>query len=399
MKWHYTTAHNRNNGFIEANSLLLAKIKLKEQNISFIKIKKVTWLFLLWFSLQKLYFANLNKQQTHLEFISSLALLLKSGVSILEALDILARDNHKQARLSNDIYHKLQAGQSITLAFSKIKVFNPLLINLLSISENTGSLYEILEYYVEYQEKLLAIKRKIKIALTYPMIVIVISTLILIFMFFMVIPSFQALFLNSNIMLPTITQFLFKLASLVRDYWLELVFGLLVISYLLRFIYNKYYSLRYLLAKIMLKTPILGKFIEQFNMTIFAHTFSLLYHSAIPIDISLNKIHLVIANPIYKKHLNQILSSIEQGETLYQSVVATKGFSNLVTASIHVGEETGELDSVLDKLGKSIEKTLNSRLAILIAFFEPMAIVIVLSGLGLVMIALYLPLFNLGNML
>ncbi len=398
-RWYYiaNSREDKQSGYIEANSFLLAKIKLKEQNINFIKIKKVTWLFLFWGFCKKLYFSSLIKQQNRLEFIRSLSVLLRSGVSILQALTILSDENSNKFSIGRLIYSNLKTGDSIAAAFSKSEAFDSLLINLLEIGENTGKLYEILDYYIEYQEKLLELKRQIKVALTYPITVVVVACIILLFMFFNIIPNFQLLFLNSHIVLPRITQYLFSFADIIRHYLIDILLGFLVIAYLMRFIYNRFYSLKYMLSKILIKIPVLGSCIEQFNMTVFSHTFALLYHSAIPIDVSLNKINLVISNPVYKKHLNEILVAIESGETLYEAVVNTKIFPKMVTASIHVGEETGELDTVLDSLGKSIEKTLNNRLSVLIAIFEPLTILLIMLILGIVLVALYLPLFNLGN--
>jgi len=407
-RWYYiaSSRDNKQSGYIEANSLLLAKIKLKEQNIDFVKIKKVTWFFLLWDFCKRLYFSSLLKQQNRLEFVRSLSVLLRSGISILQALTILSEENAKKSSVHSKefvigklIYSNLQAGDSIANAFSKSGAFDSLLVNLLEIGENTGKLYEILDYYIEYQEKLLDLKRQIRIALAYPITVMVVACLILLFMFFTIVPNFQLLFLNSKIVLPTITQNLFVFAEFIRHYLIDILLGSLAMAYLTRFMYNRFYSFKYMLSKALIKVPVLGSCIEQFNMTIFSHTFALLYHSAIPIDVSLDKINLVISNPVYKKHLNDILLAIESGETLYEAVVNTNVFPKMVTATIHVGEETGELDTVLDNLGKSIEKTLNNKLSVLIAIFEPLTILLIMLVLGIVLVALYLPLFNLGNII
>jgi type IV pilus assembly protein PilC len=402
MKWYYTTnsTQDKQFGYIEANSLLLAKIKLKEQNIEFLKIKRVTWFFLFCNFIKEQYILNLAKQQNQLEFIRNLSVMLKSGISLLQSLNILLQDdNTKKQSVSKKIYHSLQSGDSVSIAFNKSKAFDQLLISLLQIGEHTGKLYEILDYYVNYQEKMLNLKRKIKISLAYPITVGIVATLMIIFMMFVVIPNFEILFLNSKIILPAITQILFHCAEFVRNNWLNLIIFFFIMIYSCYFIYNKFSIIQYLVYYTLFKLPIVGTIMQQFNMVIFAHTFAILYHSAIPIDVSLDKINLVISNPIYKKHLNAILSSIESGENLYDAVLKTKIFPKLVTATIHVGEETGELDTVLNNLGNSLEKTLGNKLSTLIAIFEPLTILLIMLVIGFILFALYLPLFNLGNLL
>ena len=131
-------------------------------------------------------------------------------------------------------------------------------------------------------------------------------------------------------------------------------------------------------------------------MIIFPNTFSLLYHSAIPMNISLEKIHLVLNNAVYRRHINLVIQDIESGENLYNATQKTKIFPYLVTSAIHVGEETGELDVILKNLAESLEKTLTNKLELLIAILEPLTIVGIMLVLGTVIIALYLPLFHLG---
>lgn len=400
MKWYYTarSGSERCSGYIEANSLLLAKIKLKEQNIHYQKIKKVTWLFIIWSAFKKLYFRQIVKQQDKLDFIRQLAVLLSSGVPLLKSFDILSDKNHKHYNsYITNIKESLTIGDSVSNSFNKSGIFDPLLINLIDIGESTGLLHEMLDYYVLYQEKILHLKRKIKVALAYPITILVVSTTILMFMFILVIPQFQALFANSKIVLPPITTSLFAVSDFMRLYWTFVLVSLLVIFYLFRLCFNKNTTLRFLMARFLLKTPIIGNCIQQFNMIIFADTFALLYHAAMPINLSLNKINLVINNPVYRKHLHDVVDSIENGETLYDAVTKTGVFPKLVTATIHVGEESGELDSVLKKLAISIEQSLNSRLELLISLLEPITIVAVVSVLGAVLVALYLPLFHLGS--
>jgi type IV pilus assembly protein PilC len=333
-------------------------------------------------------------------FIKQFVVVIKSGVPLLKAFDIVIRgiENRKFHEILEDIKFGVENGLSLSESFSTYsQVFDPLFINFLAIGEQGGILETLLLRYIEFREKVDAIRRKVKSAMAYPAIVVVVSTLVLGVVLGFVVPQFQKIFSSVGAKLPTPTLVVIAASDAVIHYWWLFLAGIIGSFFLFRFMYRTYPRFRFFCDSTVFKIPLFGELAQKSLISRWTRTLSLLFAAGVPLNEALHSISLLVDNYLYGAATLNIQKDIESGSSLYNAMLVTDIFPSMVNQMIAVGEEAGSLEFLLQSIADYYDQEVEMVIETLLSLIEPATIVILGGVLGSVIIAIYMPLFNLGN--
>lgn len=393
------TLGQRQKGEITAANIAAAQTELRQKNINITKIgpKKASFFTL---SLEKP-----KKKITNLDillFTRQLTTMLAAGLPIVKALEIVGEghENPSMGELVLSIKNNISAGQTLTEALSQYpKYFDNLYCSLINAGERSGTLDVMLERISRFLEKSQTLKKKIKKASMYPMVVmsatIAAAGVLLIF----VVPKFQETFSSFGAELPYFTQLIVKLSDFLQHQW-WLILLISVLSYA-AFSFGKKRSEKFafIVDKLTLRLPVIGPISQKATVARFARTLSTTLASGMPIVDAMGCVNNIIDNRIYKKAVAQILSDISSGQQMSVSVEKSGVFSNLVIKMIAVGEESGALEEMLNKIASYFEEDVDSMVDNLSALLEPLIMVVLGVIIGGFVVAMYLPIFRLGEAL
>lgn len=333
-------------------------------------------------------------------FIKQFVVVIKSGVPLLKAFDIVIRgiENKKFLEILEDIKFGVENGLSLSESFGTYpKVFDPLFINFLAIGEQGGILETLLLRYVEYREKIDAIRRKVKAAMAYPVIVLVVSTVVLGIVLGFVVPQFQKIFSSVGAKLPTPTLIVIAASDAVIHYWWLFIAGGVGVFFLFRFMYRNFPRFRFFCDSSVFRVPLFGELAQKSLISRWTRTLSLLFAAGVPLNEALHSIALLVNNYLYGAATLNIQKDVESGSSLYGAMLVTGIFPSMVNQMIAVGEEAGSLEYLLQSIADYYDQEVEMVIETLLSLIEPATIVILGSVLGSIIIAIYLPLFNLGN--
>jgi type IV pilus assembly protein PilC len=333
-------------------------------------------------------------------FTRQLATMLKAGVPLLQAFDIAARSHANPAlqRLLGEIKSDVEAGTSMSQAFRKHpKYFDGLYCNLVYAGEQAGILDGVLDRIATYKEKMLALKGKIKSALFYPVIVIVIAFLITAGIMLFVIPAFKDLYGQAQADLPALTAFVLYVSDLFVAYW-YLIFGgiiaLIVGSYQAL---RRSPKLRALVDRWSLQAPVFGPLIEKATVARWSRTFSSMFAAGVPMVEALDAVAGAAGNAVFAEATQKIRNDVSTGASLAASLQSAKVFPNMLIQMVAIGEESGSLDTMLTKVADYYEREVDDAVAGLSSLMEPMIMVVLGTIIGTIVIAMYLPIFKMGS--
>ena len=328
-----------------------------------------------------------------------LSILLSAGLGILDALEVML-DQIKKKRLKqivSQIYCALEAGISFSDSLQKQgKYFSAFEIKTAQMGEQTGQMADVLLRLSELYEKRIQLKRKLIQALSYPTAVILVAALVLSFMIAFVVPMFQDVFDRFDSALPPITQTILDLSEFVTSHGLVIVLGIISFIGLILFIRKKSWFQR-LTAQLILKTPIMGGIILKLHLARFCFTLSLLLKARVNLDQALELLHQISTFYPLKSALLAVRKEVIEGKTIYEAFAAHAIFPLYLTQIIKVGEQTASLEKLLEKLGKSLEEESGAGISQLTQFLEPVLIIILGLMVAIILIAMYLPMFELSN--
>ena len=330
-------------------------------------------------------------------FSRQMATMIDAGLPLVQSLAILAKQvEHKGfQKLLKDVRIDVEGGLPFSDAISKYpKVFNRLYLNLVRAGEVSGTLDMVLDRIAIFQEKDLALRGKIKGALTYPVIVLVFALGMTYFLLTTVVPQFAGILISLNAPLPLITQGLIATSNFLQNQTLLMV----AIIAVLVFAYRWYYARedgRHVIDRIKLKMPVLGNLVSKAALASFSRTLSLLIKSGVNIIESLDITRGAANNAIVEDALLNAKNAVMQGEQMSQPMAAAvEVFSPMVVSMVAIGEETGGLDTMLDKIADYYDREVDEAVDQLTAAIEPIMIIFLGAIVGLIVAGMFLPMFS-----
>lgn len=333
-------------------------------------------------------------------FTRQLATMMKSGVPLLQSFDIVGKghNNPSVARLLNDIKTDVETGSSLEQAFRKFPLyFDDLFCNLVGAGEQAGILDSLLDRLATYQEKILAIKSKIKGALFYPVSIIAVAFIITAVIMIFVIPAFKELFSGFGADLPAPTLFLMAISDFFVAYW-WLIFGVIGGGlYAFFYFWKRSKKVQHVMDRLMLKLPIFGDVIRKATIARWTRTLSTMFAAGVPLVEAFDSVAGAAGNIIYYDATKQIQREVSQGSTLVVAMQNTNVFPSMVLQMVAIGEESGSLDGMLAKVADFFEAEVDDAVAALSSLMEPVIMVVLGTLIGGMVIAMYLPIFKMGQ--
>ena len=334
-------------------------------------------------------------------FTRQLAAMVQARISIVHIFDVLERqiENQQLGEVVKRVKAEVQSGKSVADAFAIYpKIFSGFYLNMIRVGEITGELPQMLNRVAAYLEKLNSLKRKLIQSLTYPLLVIIVAVGAVSFLLAFVVPTFADMFKDFDAELPAITVMLLNISNFITGKaWTILIFstGISVAIYL----YLKTGQGVKFKDQFILSMPLAGNLVKKNFISRFARTLSVLIESGIPLLDALKLSEESIPNVVVKKEISQMRYYAEKGEMLTRSMHKSKVFPPMVTQMITVGEETAQLDQMLSTIADFYDDDLESTLTNMTAIMEPAIIIVLGIVIGAILIALYMPLFDMVNIM
>ncbi len=332
-------------------------------------------------------------------FTRQLATMMKSGVPLLQAFDIVGKghSNAAVARLLLEIKTEVETGSSLKQAFEKHPLyFDALFCNLIGAGEAAGILDSLLDRLATYKEKILAIKSKIKSALFYPCAIIVVAFVITAIIMIFVIPAFKTIFSSFGADLPTPTLIVMQISEFFVEYWYA-IFGILGGSvYGFFWTWKRSVKMQIFMDRVMLRLPVFGSLVRISCIARWCRTLSTMFAAGVPLVEALESVAGAAGNYEYYVATKKIQSEVSTGSSLTSSMQGTDVFPSMVIQMVQIGEEAGSLDAMLSKVADFFEAEVDDAVEALASLMEPMIMVVLGTLIGGLVVAMYLPIFKLG---
>ncbi|TVS18119.1 MAG: type II secretion system F family protein [Gammaproteobacteria bacterium] len=383
----------RTKGEIPGVNPTAVKVELRKQGISATKVKKKSEglsLFKLGGKIKPVDIALFTRQ---------MATMMKAGVPLVQSFDIVADgvDNKKMKELIRAIRDDVSSGNAFASSIRKHPdYFDDLFCNLVDSGEQSGALETMLERIATYKEKTEALKAKIKSAMTYPIAVIVIAFIVSGILLIKVVPQFEEIFQGFGAELPAFTQWVIGLSELAQAYWFVFVIGLGLAIYGFGQLMKRSEKVRNSVDRALLKAPIAGDLIMKSSVARFARTLSTTFAAGVPLVDALKSVSGATGNVVFRNAVDQVANDVEGGTQLTFAMRATGVWPNMVLQMVSIGEESGALDEMLDKAATYYEEEVDAAVDGLTSLMEPMIMSILGVLVGGLIIAMYLPIFQLG---
>jgi type IV pilus assembly protein PilC len=333
-------------------------------------------------------------------FTRQLSTMLRAGVPLLQCFDIVGRghSNPAMARLLNDIRADVETGTSLNQAFRKYPMhFDALFCNLIAAGEQAGILETLLDRLATYQEKTIAIKGKIKKALFYPVMIVFVAIGVTMIIMVWVIPSFKQVFTSFGADLPLPTTIVIKMSDFFVAYWWVLVFGTAGAVYFAFQAWRRSPAVKFALDKAMLRPPVIGDVMRKAAIARWTRTLATTFAAGVPLVEALDSVGPAAGNAVYKEATRQIQSEVNIGTSLAQAMQNSGAFPAMAVQMTSIGEEAGALDSMLNKVADYFEREVDETVDALSSLLEPMIMVVLGVIIGGIVVAIYMPIFKLGQ--
>ncbi len=385
-------------GEISANNEAAVRMQLRRQQIQAIKIEtKPKDLF----KGIKFFKRGKVKEKDLVIFTRQFATMIDAGLPLVQCLEILASQQDKAAfkEVLLKVKGDVEAGSTFAEALRKHpRVYNDLYCNLVAAGEAGGILDTILNRLAGYIEKTMNLKKKVKGAMVYPGVVLSIALVIVSGLLLFVIPVFQKMFADMGGTLPAFTQFVITLSEAARRYFL-IVAGILVVAIIAFIRWYRTEKGRATVDNLLLKMPVFGPLIKKVAIAKFTRTLSTMLSSGVPIMEGLDIVARTSGNKTIEKAILKTKASIGEGKTIAEPLGESKIFPSMVVQMISVGESTGALDSMLIKIADFYDDEVDAAVAALTSLLEPALMVFLGTAVGGLVIAMYLPIFNMASVI
>jgi type IV pilus assembly protein PilC len=376
-------------GEFRASGEAVVASKLRRQGIQVTKIKK-----------QRLTGGKRVTDKDITLFTRQLATMMKAGVPLLQSFDIVGKGHHnpRVAKLLMDIRTEVETGSSLAAAFRKHPLyFDQLFCNLVQAGEQAGILETLLDRLASYKEKILAIKSKIKSALFYPVAIIVVAFIITAVIMIFVIPAFKQVFTSFGADLPAPTLVVMSISDFFVEYW-YLIFGIAIGGVYGFFeLWKRSLAVQIYMDRLMLKIPVFGDLVRKSTIARWTRTLSTMFAAGVPLVEALDSVGGASGNYVYLAATKQIQQEVSQGTSLTAAMQNANVFPNMVIQMASIGEESGALDNMLSKVADFFEGEVDDAVEALSSLMEPLIMVVLGVLIGGMVVAMYLPIFKLGQ--
>ena len=378
-------------GDVEAATVTEARLALRRQGVRVTKIKRKPKPL---FSLAK------RIRSTDISFASrQMATMIGAGIPVAQTLQGIGKGHEVAAmqRLMKSLQTEVESGTSLSQALARHPAhFDRLYTSLVAAGEESGKLDIMLDRVATYKEKIEAIKSKVKAALMYPMVVLAISLIVIILLLLFVIPQFEALFVNFGAELPTLTRMIVNASEWFQQYWyIFFIFGAAFVTGFI-FTYKRSTKLQFTMDRVILKLPVVGDILNKSAVARFARTQAITFGAGVPLVDGLDTVAAATGNRVYEVAIKGIKADVSTGRSLENSMAASGVFPNMVLQMVSSGEESGELELMLNKVAEFYEREVDDAVEALSSLIEPIMIVILGLIIGTMVIAMYLPIFKMA---
>lgn len=382
----------RVSGQTTGHSVARVKVQLRQQGISPGHVRKKSPMLPS--------FAPSIKPADITLFTRQLATLLKAGIPLLQAFDVIGEgfDNRPMRKLVQGLKQAIAAGTSLAEALRKQPhYFDALYCNLVAAGEQAGALETLLERVAIHREKSEQLKTRIKKAMTYPITVLVVASLVTGVLLVHVVPQFQTLFAGVDGKLPAFTLQVIALSEFMQKAWWIIALGILAAGLGLRHAYRTFADVRAWLDSCLLKTPLAGKLLSKSAVARYARTLSTTFAAGVPLVQALDSVAGAAGSGPFRQAIEHMRRDVATGMQLNQSMVASGLFPRMAIQMTAIGEESGTLDSMLEKVASHYEADVDNVVDNLTNLMEPLIMVVLGGIVGALVVAMYLPVFQLGS--
>ncbi|NJN39580.1 MAG: type II secretion system F family protein [Gammaproteobacteria bacterium] len=376
-------------GEMRASGLNVVNATLRRQGVNPTKVKK-----------QRLSGGSKITEKDITLFTRQLATMMKAGVPLLQAFDIVGKghSNPRVAKLLLDVKTEVETGSSLAAAFRKYPLyFDALFCNLVQAGEQAGILETLLDRLATYKEKIVAIKGKIKAAMFYPVSIIVVAFVITAVIMIFVIPAFKQVFTSFGADLPAPTLFVMGISDFFVQYW-YLIFGILFGGlYGFFALWKRSQAVQIFMDRLLLKLPVFGDIVRKAVIARWARTLSTMFAAGVPLVEALDSVAGASGNYVYSSATKRVQQEVSTGTSLTVSMQNTNVFPSMVIQMTQIGEESGALDNMLSKVADFFEAEVDDAVDAMSSLMEPVIMVVLGTLIGGMVIAMYLPIFKLGQ--
>jgi len=384
---------NISKGKIDAADLASAKTLLRRQGINPHRIKREGTSI----------FSSRNKPIKPVDIaylIRQLATMMKAGVPLLQSLDLVGNgaEKVKLKKLIYDVKGDVNGGLDFASALSRHPdYFDSLVCSLVQAGEQSGSLETMLDRIATYKEKTESLKKKIKKAMTYPIAIIVVGIAVSAILLVKVVPQFEAIFTGFGADLPTFTQLVVGMSEWMQEWWFVVLISIVALLFGFTKLKAKSEKFSDLVDRAVLRIPVFGGILQKAAVARFARTLATTFAAGVPLVEALNSAAGAAGNVVYRNAIIQIRNGVSTGQALQHAVQMTGVFPVMTVQMISIGEEAGSLDHMLDRVATYYEEDVDNAVDNLSSLLEPMIMVILGVLVGGLVIAMYLPIFQLGQ--
>lgn len=379
-------------GEIQGANLATVKAELRKQGIVPTKVRK-----------KGMTIGGKGKKIKPLDiavFTRQLATMLRAGVPLIQSFEITAEgaDNPNLRDLLNNIKNEVAGGNTLADSLRKHpKYFDDLYCNLVASGEQSGSLESLLARIATYKEKTEQLKMKVKKAIRYPIAVVVIAVIVTAILLVKVVPQFQEVFQSFGADLPAFTLMVIGMSEFMQAYWYYILIGIIAFVLVTSKALEKNKGLRDARDRMVLKLPIMGDILHKSAMARFARTLSTTFAAGVPLVDALDSVAGAAGNVVFYDATKQIKEDVSSGMQLQFAMKNTAIFSNMAVQMVSIGEESGALDEMLDKVASYYEDEVDNAVDGLTSLMEPLIMSVLGVLIGGLIVAMYLPIFQLGS--
>jgi len=384
-------------GTIEADTKKEAMLELKEKGISLREINETK---------ATLFNRDLSlgggsggsvKNRDFVIYSRQFGTLIRAGIPIVEATHILSKQTESKAlkRALTKVETEVREGRTFSDAIMKFpKVFPPLFVNMVRAGEMTGNLDETLDRMANYFEKQYALKKKVQSTMAYPVVLMVLIVGVVLFMMLSIVPNFTQMFAQFGSDLPPITQFVLTISEFIQKlWWLALLLVIAVVGVFI-FLYKNNKEFHFAVHVTLLRIPVFGKLLQKAAIARMTRTLSSLFSSSVPILQALGIVEKVVGNPVIGKVVLEARDNLEKGSPLSEPLEKSWVFPPLVSQMTAIGEQTGSLDYMLEKIAVFYEDDVDRTVDSLKSLIEPVMIIALATVVGFIVLAIMIPMFS-----
>ena len=384
---------NRVKGESRAATVALARADLRRQGITPLKLRKKSTSI----------FSNRKQKITSKDiavFSRQLATMMSAGVPMVQAFDIVGRghNNPSMQEMILSIKGDVEGGTSLTAALRKHPLyFDDLFCNLVEAGEQAGVLETLLDKIATYKEKTESLKAKIKKALFYPTAVIVVAILITAIIMIFVIPQFKDLFSSFGADLPAFTRVVITISDFVAAWWWAILLTVVAAVVFASNVWKRSPKFRETMDRLLLKVPVIGMILHKAALARFCRTTATMFAAGVPLVEALQSVAGATGSAVYEKAVLQMRDDVATGQSMQLAMRQQGLFPHMVIQMVTIGEESGALDDMLAKVADFYEEEVDNAVDALSSLLEPLIMVVLGTVIGGLVVALYLPIFQLGS--